>query len=1350
MKEITHKQARSYLQLDLDRLLGDAQRLDLEAHLAGCEACRAEVQSFSTLTSRLQSEFHERWDAHDGPSQHVTANVRSQTRRIIMSNKVNLGLRALGGVAVLVVLGFVVNFVISQLRGQSVAANGTPASDNSMPAPPPTPSPESRLIAFTKEVDGNFEIFTVRADGTGLTNLTNSPSRDDNPYWSPDGKRIAFNSDRDGIPQIYVMDADGSDISRVTEGEYANKLVGFFDGRAVGMDFNAWSPDGSKLLYMEIISPNEYPTLSVVDLATEEQTPLVSGRLVTIPSWSPDGEHVAFISTGADPMAEITRLYAADLDGGSLFEVTGSLPASVGIVFNYDWSGNGRFLSFAAMDATGEASFFYEAGLDGTLTERTSYRSPESQVLYWRNGTTVLGTPLGNVIWLRPDGAQTELELCPGGDVQRTAAKPSSRGEWIYGAFCSSGEWMVYWANSDGTNIQKILNVPVPSVNYTALVDLAWSPDDRFVAFNIAVDDTTDLTEMYILDVVKTLADPSTPPVRIDAGNVFRSRTGARDERVDSLSWQPMMAENLLVDEGLDIESSPQAGRRLLAFTMERNGNTDVYTVRADGSDLTNLTGDSNGSNPYWSPDGKRIAFNRTIGSTSKVFLMDADGSNFVQLTDDGDFNKLVAFEEGREFGFDAWSPDGRKLVIVKFNDDRTNIGEWMKIYVLDVETKIQTPLTSDWGGYQSPAWSPDGEHIAFTSITTDEQGEPKRVSVQVVGADGNNLVDLTESLPDDEFSSLNYWSLDGQSVFFTSRELASKTEKFHEAKLDGSLTELSKGNGARILDWWEGTALLRESDEAKLTWLRPDGTRSTLDTCPDRNQARNFSLKRSSNEDLFLGAQCSPGEWRLYLSSEDGGAVQEVLDAPLYAGDGAMIDQAWSPDDNFIAFNIAHRSGDVELFILDVVETLNDPTLEPVWFEVGHIFSSVDSLSWQPVITEETLAERPPRPYEGLVAFTSAVENGNLDIYIMRPDGSGLTNLTNDPAHDVDPYWSPDGKRIAFLSDRAGYMQIFTMNADGSDVFQLTHREADHEFASANPWSPDGSLLVFFEQTPDGKQILYTMQANGRNGLPLVSQPNIYGSVSWSPDGTHIAYVVVEPVGDRDVARIHVTEASGDNNTDITRLLPADEDIVSWNYSWNQRGRSITFVAGQFAWENTSGRFVVYEASLDGNKLTEITVYPSQIEDWWGGTAFIQGFDGTTSTLTWLRSDGTTSTVRPFENCQSVGALKSTYKRSSNGILTYGAQCANGDLWLYWASPNGTEIKQLLEHPLPSADGSLVDVSWSPDDNYIAINIVSSGITYMYVLDIDDALKDASAPPEPIIIGGGDLYYNVSWQPMP
>ena len=932
MNGLSHKQARRYMGADLDGLLSDAQRIELETHLAGCKACRAEADSLSTLTSRLQSEFHERWDAQDGPSQHVMTNVRSQTRRIGMSNRVKFGLRALGGIAILVLLGFTVNYVISQLQKRS------------------------------------------------------------------------------------------------------------------------------------------------------------------------------------------------------------------------------------------------------------------------------------------------------------------------------------------------------------------------------------------------TLTSPTTEPANLMPG------------------------------------VSPNAQKRLLAFTMKKNGNTDVYTVRADGSDLTNLTGDSSGDNPYWSPDGKHIAFNRYIRDKSQIFVMDADGSNVVQLTDDEDFNKLVAFEEGRESGFDAWSPDGSKLIFVKLNIDQAGVDGFMKLYVLDVETKIQMPLTGEWGIYQSPAWSPDGMHVAFTSFSRfNEQGEPTRLSVHVVGVDGNGPIDLARSLSDNEYSFFIHWSRDGQSLYFFTYEISNGVYKVYVAKLDGSLIEQFRGNVTKTLEWWDGTALIGDPERSTLNWVRSDGTSSALEVCPFEYRSNLFSSARSNAGIQFLGIQCYPGEWSLYLANNEGRTVQTLLDSPLRAGDGVMVDQAWSPDDNYIAFNISSRSENtVEMFILDVVGTLNDPTLEPVWFNVGDIFSSVDSLSWQPVITEETLEERPAQPYDGLIAFTSAAEDGNLDIYTVRSDGSGLTNLTNNPAHDVDPYWSPDGKRIAFLSDRAGYMQVFTMNPDGSDVFQVTHREVDHEFVSLDPWSPDGSTLVFIEKTPDGTQILYTMQANGRKGIPLINEPGNYSSVSWSPDGGHIAYIDLEPVGDRDVARIHVVEANGDNNTDVTNLLPANEDLYSWNYTWTRRGRAISFIAGRVAWENNNGKFAVYEATLDGKKLVEIAKTSTPLEDWWEGTTFVRGFTG--QTLTWLRSDGTFSEFKPYENCQmgSEQQYGGFSKRSSTGYLLYAAGCPNGDVWLYWANPNGTDIRQLLVSPINTMNGGLNDINWSPDSGHVTLTINSPGITDLYILNVRDALKSPLTLPEPIAIGGGDINYNVSWQPMP
>ena len=75
-----------------------------------------------------------------------------------------------------------------------------------------------------------------------------------------------------------------------------------------------------------------------------------------------------------------------------------------------------------------------------------------------------------------------------------------------------------------------------------------------------------------------------------------------------------------------------------------------------------------------------------------------------------------------------------------------------------------------------------------------------------------------------------------------------------------------------------------------------------------------------------------------------------------------------------------------------------------------------------------------------GLIAFASN-RDGNFEIYVMNPDGSGQTNITNNPASDNYPAWSPDGSKIAFSSDRDGNAEIYVMNADGSGVRRVADR---------------------------------------------------------------------------------------------------------------------------------------------------------------------------------------------------------------------------------------------------------------------------------------------------------------------
>ncbi len=138
--------------------------------------------------------------------------------------------------------------------------------------------------------------------------------------------------------------------------------------------------------------------------------------------------------------------------------------------------------------------------------------------------------------------------------------------------------------------------------------------------------------------------------------------------------------------------------------------------------------------------------------------------------------------------------------------------------------------------------------------------------------------------------------------------------------------------------------------------------------------------------------------------------------------------------------------------------------------------------------------------PQSPRIAFASN-RDGNGDIYLMDPDGSNVTRLTNDPAGARDPAWAPDGVRIAFASFRDGGPGIYVMNADGSDVVRLTNED------DVNPaWSPDGQRIAFTSFRDPSATSIYVMNADG-SGVTRLTTDADDQNPTWSPDGQSIAF---------------------------------------------------------------------------------------------------------------------------------------------------------------------------------------------------------------------------------------------------
>jgi TolB protein len=228
-------------------------------------------------------------------------------------------------------------------------------------------------------------------------------------------------------------------------------------------------------------------------------------------------------------------------------------------------------------------------------------------------------------------------------------------------------------------------------------------------------------------------------------------------------------------------------------------------------------------------------------------------------------------------------------------------------------------------------------------------------------------------------------------------------------------------------------------------------------------------------------------------------------------------------------------------------------------------------------------------------IAFVSQ-RDGNREIYVMDagcvdlPEGcaQNAVNITRHPADDWTPAWSPDGQQLAFSSLRDGGWEVYVLDTACLDNPEscrdnLQQITADGNLNISPVWSPDGSRFAFNSKAA-GNWDIYTMAPDGSDIRQVTTAPGNDLSPAWSPDGTQIAYEANQEGN----VEIYVIDANGNGPPqNISNYSTANDH----GPTWSPDGQLLVF------YSNREGDWDIFSTTLDGRIVNDLTQTPNRDE---------------------------------------------------------------------------------------------------------------------------------------------------------
>ncbi len=436
------------------------------------------------------------------------------------------------------------------------------------------------------------------------------------------------------------------------------------------------------------------------------------------------------------------------------------------------------------------------------------------------------------------------------------------------------------------------------------------------------------------------------------------------------------------------------------------------------------------------------------------------------------------------EESFPALSPDGAFLVYAAGSRGNSDL------FLQRIGGQNPINLTQDSPKDDlMPAVSPDGQMIVFRS-ERDEGG------LYLMGATGESARRLTD------FGHNPSWSPDGQEIVCATEAISMPLARSSTSQL----WIVKKATGEK--------RLLCEGDAVQPTWSPhgdriaywglPEGSgQRDIWTIPARGEAKAADAVRvTSDAWVDWNPVWSPDGRYLYFASDRGGtmnvwriAIDEESGRVRGDPEPIMTPSLWSAHFSF------SRDGTRLVYMAaetrsEVLKTAFDP-------DAGTVTGRASSLLSGSLLTI-TLDVSPDGNW---IATYGSLRHE--DLYVLRVDGTGLRRLTDDSYRDRRPRWMPDGRRLVFYSNRTGAYEIWSIDADGSSLTQLTKWDGAYTFATPNP---DGSLATVFGNESAILDFNRPIEDRIRETLPPMSDGHVFWPSSWSRDGQRLAGTFSRP----------------------------------------------------------------------------------------------------------------------------------------------------------------------------------------------------------------------------------------------